>query len=151
MIIGLGNDIVDTRRLKATWDRRSNRFVSRIYTPAEQEFCLSKFSPIDAFGRYYAAKEASVKALGTGFTGGVSWRSVEVIRRTNMKPTLAFHGAALQRLEDMTPNGYEPRWELSMSDEPPYASAVVVLFAVKVSEQVARSSTTRYSLKDTRE
>ena len=130
MILGLGNDLVDTRRLQAAWDRRGARFVERLYTPDEQAFCLSRANPVHAFGRCYAAKEAAVKALGTGFTQGIGWRSVEVVRRPKRRPTLAFHGAALDRLTDLTPAGTRVDWQLSISDEPPYASAVVVLFTI---------------------
>ncbi len=130
MILGLGNDLVDTRRLQAAWDRRGARFLQRLYTSDEQAFCLSRPNPVDALGRCYAAKEAAVKALGTGFTHGIGWRSVEVVRRQGQRSTLAFHGEALARLHHLTPVGMGVNWQLSISDEPPYASAVVVLFAV---------------------
>lgn len=137
MILGIGNDIVDIRRIEATLGRKGDRFIQRLFTPAEQAFCLRRPHPPYAYARHYAAKEAAVKALGTGFTCGVGWRSVEVVRRRGQKPTLAFHGAALQRLQDMTPGGYVAGWDLSMSDEPPYATAIVILHAVPDGEQVA--------------
>ena len=133
MILGIGNDIVDLRRIEASLDRRGQRFVDRLFTQAEQAFCLSRYHPPHAFGRYYAAKEAAVKALGTGFTQGVGWRMVEVVRRPRQKPTLAFHGAAQAHLATLTPPGYRPLWDLSMSDEPPYATAVVILSALAYS------------------
>ena len=100
-------------------------------TPKEQAFCEGRHTPIHAYARYYAIKEAAVKALGTGFTQGVGWRSVEVVRRPKQKPTLAFHGAAQTRLQAMTPMGWQAGWDMSVSDEPPYATAVVILYAVQ--------------------
>ena len=145
MILGIGNDIVDIRRLDATLARRGDRFKNRLFTEAEQEFCESKHTPINAYGRYYAIKEAAVKALGTGFTHGVGWRSVEVLRRKRLKPTLIFHGAALHRLNMMTPEGWVAGHDMSVSDEPPYASAVVILYAVQAGQQVAPPGPTPYS------
>ena len=130
MILGLGNDIVDMRRLQTVWERHGNRFLNRIYTENEQSYSFGCAIPLHGFGRAYAAKEAAVKALGTGFTKGIGWRSVEIARRPKIRPTLVFHGAALARLQDLTPSGMCPRWQLSISDEPPYASAVAILFAV---------------------
>ena len=81
MILGIGNDIVDMRRLQASWDRRGQRFLDRIYTPDEQAFANARAHPLHVFAKLYAVKEAAVKALGTGFTCGVGWRSVELVRR----------------------------------------------------------------------
>ena len=145
MILGIGNDIVDIRRLKATLGRRGDRFRSRLFTKSEQAFCESKHTPINAYARYYAIKEAAVKALGTGFTHGVGWRSIEVVRRKRLKPALVFHGAARQRLTHMTPKGWMAGHDVSVSDEPPYASAVVILYAVQAGQQVAPSGPSPYS------
>ena len=145
MILGIGNDIVDMRRLQASWDRRGQRFLDRIYTPDEQAFANARAHPLHVFAKLYAVKEAAVKALGTGFTCGVGWRSVELVRRKGQKPTLAFHGAGAARLAAMTPPGYVAGWDVSSSDEPPYATAVVILHAVRVGEQVAPPAPGPYS------
>ena len=145
MILGIGNDIVDIRRIEATLARKGQRFIDRLFTRAEQTFCEQRPNPSYAYARHYAAKEAAVKALGTGFTCGVGWRCVEVVRRRGQKPTLAFHGAALHRLSHMTPEGYVAGWDMSMSDEPPYATAIVILHAVREGKQVAPPAPRPYS------
>lgn len=145
MILGIGNDIVDIRRIEASMARKGARFINRLFTEREQEFCESKFHPPNAYARYYAVKEAAVKALGTGFTHHVGWRSVEIVRRKRLKPGLIFHGAALTRLEDMTPEGWVAGHDMSASDEPPYATAIVILYAVREGEQVAPPGPTPYS------
>lgn len=137
MILGIGNDIVDIRRIEASMARKGSRFVNRLFTEAEQEFCESKHHPPNAYARYYAVKEAAVKALGTGFTHGVGWRSVEILRRKRLKPMMVFHGAAADRLAAMMPEGWVAGHDMSASDEPPYATATVILYAVRVGEQVA--------------
>ena len=137
MILGIGNDIIDIRRIEASLARQGTRFLSRLFTPDEQSFCENRFHPPNAYARYYAIKEAAVKALGTGFSCGVGWRSVEVVRGKHTKPALTFHGAAAARLTDMTPAGWHAGHDMSVSDEPPYASAVVILYAVREGEQVA--------------
>ena len=144
MILGIGNDIIDIRRIEASLTRRGARFINRLFTLDEQSFCESRFHPPHAYARYYAIKEAAVKALGTGFSCGVGWRSVEVVRGTFKKPTLAFHDAAAARLADMTPAGWHAGHDMSVSDEPPYASAVVILYAVREGEQVATPPPTLY-------
>lgn len=148
MILGIGNDIVDIRRLAASMDRKTDRFKNRLFTQGEQEYCESKFYPPNAYARYYAIKEAAVKALGTGFTHGVGWRSVEIVRRKRLKPTLVFHDGALARLNAMTPEGWIAGHDMSASDEPPYATAIVILYAVRAGEQVAPPGPTPYRAAD---
>ena len=145
MILGIGNDIVDIRRIEVAMMRKGSRFINRLFTPEEQAFCKSRYHPPNAYARYYAIKEAVAKALGTGFTHGVGWCSIEVVRRKRVKPSLRFYGAAAARLAAMTPQGWVAGHDLSASDEPPYATALVILYAVRQGLQVAPPVPSPYS------
>ena len=133
MLIGVGNDIVDIRRIQAVLDRQGERFINRILRPSERAFCERRHDFTAALARHYALKEAVVKALGTGFTHGVGWRDVGLARpepgKGFSKPRLVFEGGALLRVNQMLRPGEEVTGDWSTSDEPPYASAYVVLFA----------------------
>ena len=97
MIIGLGIDQIEIARVAKTWQRYGNRFGRRVYTEAEWVYCLSRPHPAQSMAGRFAAKEAAMKALGTGHSRGVTWRSVEVVRRDG-PPQLAFHAGAGARL-----------------------------------------------------
>jgi holo-[acyl-carrier protein] synthase len=96
MIIGSGIDLVEIERIQHSMDRYGARFLNRVYTPAEQAYCLSKRRAAESFAARFAAKEAGAKALGTGISHGVSWLEIEVVRETSGRPNLCFHGRAAQ-------------------------------------------------------
>ena len=96
MIVGSGIDLIEIARIKHSVDRYGGRFLNRVYTPAEQAYCLSKRNAAESFAARFAAKEAGAKALGTGISFGVSWREIEVVRQPGGRPTLKFHGRAAQ-------------------------------------------------------
>lgn len=131
MILGLGTDLVDMRRLEAALDRHGERMLRRIFTPAEIAAAAARPAlRIPTLAKRYAAKEAGAKALGTGFRQGVAWRDLGVETRPPGLPALAMTGGAAARLAALTPPGLVARAHLSMTDEPPFAQAVVVLEAV---------------------
>jgi holo-[acyl-carrier protein] synthase len=96
MIVGSGIDMVEIRRIQQSMDRHGKRFLDRVYTAAEQAYCLSKRNSAESFAARFAAKEAGAKALGTGISYGVSWLEIEVVREPSGRPTLRFHGRAAQ-------------------------------------------------------
>ena len=96
MLIGTGIDLVEIRRIQRSVDRYGRRFLDRVYTPAEQAYCLSKRRAAESFAARFAAKEAGAKALGTGIRYGVSWLEIEVVREASGRPTIQFHGRAAQ-------------------------------------------------------
>lgn len=129
MILGVGNDLVDIRRIRRALDRNGDRFRARLFTPAELRVAATRYDEAAALARLYAVKEAVAKALGTGIAQGVAWRQIELLRGEQGKPFLRLHGAARRRAWSLTPAGFVPDADVSASDEPPYASAVAVLFA----------------------
>ncbi len=96
MIVGSGIDLVEISRIQQTLDRFGDRFLDRVYTPAEKAYCLGKRNAAESLAARFAAKEAGAKALGTGISFGVTWREIEVVREPSGRPTLAFHGRAAQ-------------------------------------------------------
>ena len=96
MIVGSGIDLVEIGRIQRSMDRHGSRFLDRVYTAAEQAYCLSKRNSAESFAARFAAKEAGAKALGTGISYGVSWLEIEVVREAGGRPTLRFHGRAAQ-------------------------------------------------------
>jgi holo-[acyl-carrier protein] synthase len=96
MIVGSGIDLVEIRRIQQSMDRHGRRFLDRVYTAAEQAYCLRKRNSAESFAARFAAKEAGAKALGTGISYGVSWLEIEVVREPSGRPTLRFHGRAAQ-------------------------------------------------------
>jgi holo-[acyl-carrier protein] synthase len=96
MIVGSGIDLVEIGRIQQSIDRYGSRFLNRIYSAAEQAYCLRKRNSAESFAARFAAKEAGAKALGTGISHGVGWLEIEVIRLTSGKPTLQYHGRAAQ-------------------------------------------------------
>jgi holo-[acyl-carrier protein] synthase len=97
MVVGSGIDLAEIPRIQQSIDRYGQRFLNRIYTPAEQAYCLRKRNAAESFAARFAAKEAAAKALGTGISHGVSWLEIEVVREPSGRPTLQFHGRAAQR------------------------------------------------------
>ena len=130
MIIGLGSDIVDIRRIEKTLERFGDRFVRRIYTVTEEKKSDRRANRAASYARRFAAKEACSKALGTGFRRGVYWRDLGVVNLPSGKPSMKLTGGALKRLEELTPEGMSAQIDLSITDDDPLAQAIVLISAV---------------------
>jgi holo-[acyl-carrier protein] synthase len=132
MIIGIGSDILDIRRIEKTIERHGERFLERIFTPAERAKATRRTERIRTatYAKRFAAKEAASKALGTGFRAGVFWRDLGVVNLPSGQPTLRLTGGAADRLAAITPAGHRAEIALTMTDEFPYAQAMVVITAV---------------------
>ena len=134
MIIGIGSDVLDIRRLEKTIARHGDRFHDRVFTPVERAKAEKRTERIRAatYAKRFAAKEAASKALGTGFRAGVFWRDLGVVNLASGQPTLRMTGGAAERLAAITPPGHRAEVALTMTDEFPYAQAMVVITAVPV-------------------
>jgi holo-[acyl-carrier protein] synthase len=130
MIIGIGTDLCDIRRIAKTIERHGERFIGRVYTDAERARAERRANRVDTYAKRFAAKEACAKALGTGFRAGVFFRDMGVVNLPSGKPTLRLTGGALQRLNAITPAGCEAQIDLALTDEWPYAQAFVVISAL---------------------
>ena len=132
MIIGIGSDILDIRRIERTIERHGDLFLERIFTTAERAKAEKRTERISAatYAKRFAAKEAASKALGTGFRAGVFWRDLGVVNLPSGQPTLRLTGGAAERLKAITPAGHGAVIALTMTDEFPYAQAMVVITAV---------------------
>ncbi len=130
MIIGLGSDIADVRRIARSIERYGERFLARIYTPAERAKADRRANKAETYAKRFAAKEACSKALGTGMRAGVFWRDMGVINLPSGRPTMKLTGGALKRLQAITPAGCEARIDVSLTDEGPTAQAIVIITAV---------------------
>jgi holo-[acyl-carrier protein] synthase len=133
MILGLGSDLVDIRRVEKTLDRFGERFTNRIYTSGERAKSDRRANRAASYARRFAAKEACSKALGTGFRKAVYWRDMEVVNLPGGKPTMRLTGGALARLESMLPPGTRAQIDVSLTDDPPIAQAIVIISAVPAS------------------
>ncbi len=133
MIIGLGNDMVDIRRIEQTLERYGSRFVGRIFTDIEQKKSDRRAQRAASYAKRFAAKEACSKALGTGFRRGVFWKDMGVVNEPSGRPTMQLTGGAKEQLERITPAGHMARIQLTITDDFPYAQAVVIIEAVAVS------------------
>jgi holo-[acyl-carrier protein] synthase len=132
VILGVGSDLCDIRRIERSLDRFGARFVERIFTEGEQRRSDRKATRAASYAKRFAAKEACAKALGTGFSHGVFWRDLEVVNLPGGKPTMRLHGGAAKRLGALLPAGCEAVIHLSLTDEPPLAQAFVVIEARRV-------------------
>jgi holo-[acyl-carrier protein] synthase len=132
VILGLGSDLIDIRRIEQVIERFGDRFLDRIFTDAEREKCDRRANRAASYARRFAAKEACSKALGTGFRRGVFWRDLGVINLPSGQPWMQLTGGALHRLEEITPAGMTARLDVTLTDEPPIAQAVVIITAVPV-------------------
>ena len=130
MIVGIGTDLCDIRRIEQTIARHGDRFIDRIFTPAERRLAERRANPAATYAKRFAAKEACAKALGTGFSHGVFWRDLGVVNLPSGRPTMELTGAALGRLRVLVPAGFTPRIDLAITDEYPLAQAFVVISAV---------------------
>jgi holo-[acyl-carrier protein] synthase len=132
MIIGLGSDLIDIRRIEKTIEKHGERFLNRIFTPVEREKSDKRAARAASYAKRFAAKEACAKALGTGLRRGVFWRDMGVINLRGGKPTMALTNGALKRLEEITPKGHRAQVDLTITDDFPLAQAVVIISAVPV-------------------
>jgi holo-[acyl-carrier protein] synthase len=131
VILGLGNDLIDIRRIEKTIARHGERFLDRVYTDIERAKSDRRAQRAASYAKRFAAKEACAKALGTGLNHGVYWRDMGVVNLPGGKPTMALTGGALKRLEKITPAGYRAQIDLTITDDFPLAQAIVIISAVK--------------------
>ena len=132
MIIGLGSDLIDIRRIEKSIERFGDRFLDRIFTDIERAKSDKRAARAASYAKRFAAKEACAKALGTGFRQGVFWRDMGVVNLPSGRPTLELTGGALQALADLTPEGHEVRIDLTITDDFPMAQAIVIISAYRV-------------------
>ncbi|HEY1836308.1 MAG TPA: holo-ACP synthase [Rhizomicrobium sp.] len=130
MIIGLGSDLIDIRRIEKTIARHGERFLGRIFTPLERAKSDKRAQRAASYAKRFAAKEACSKALGTGLRRGVFWRDMGVINLPGGKPTMKLSGGALKRLHDITPQGCDAQIDLTITDDFPLAQAIVIISAI---------------------
>jgi holo-[acyl-carrier protein] synthase len=138
MIIGIGSDLIDIRRVEKVMERHGERFLGRIFTDQEraraERRSASARSYVATYAKRFAAKEACSKALGTGMRQGVWWRDMGVINLRGGKPSMALTGGALERLNKLTPPGHTAQIDLSITDDWPLAQAFVIISAVPASK-----------------
>ena len=127
MILGVGNDLIDIRRIEKTLERYGDRFISRVFTELERNKSEGRRQRAASYAKRFAAKEACAKALGTGLRHGVYWRDMGVVNLPSGRPTLRLTGGAAKVLKEMTPEGYEVRIDLTLTDDFPLAAAIVII------------------------
>ena len=130
MILGIGSDIIDIRRIEKTLERFGTRFTERLFTEIERRKSEARAGRAASYAKRFAAKEACSKALGTGFRRGVFWRDLGVVNLPSGKPTLVLTGNAAKRLAAITPPGMRAQIDLSLTDDHPQAQAIVIISAV---------------------
>ncbi len=129
MIIGIGNDLIDIRRVEKTLEKHGDRFTNRIFTEIERVKSDRRLNRAASYAKRFAAKEACAKALGTGLSRGVFWRDMGVVNLPSGAPTLALTGGAAKRLGEITPSGHEADIHLTITDDFPLAQAIVIIYA----------------------
>ena len=127
MILGVGNDFIDIRRIEKTLERYGERFIARVFTEIERKKSDARRQRAASYAKRFAAKEACAKALGTGLRCGVYWRDMGVVNLPSGRPTLSLTGGAAKILQDLTPDGYEARIDLTITDDFPLAAAIVII------------------------
>jgi holo-[acyl-carrier protein] synthase len=130
VIVGFGADITDIRRIEVTLERFGERFINRVFTEAERQRSERRAERAGSYAKRFAAKEACAKALGTGMRRGVFWRDMGVVNERSGRPTMILTGGAAVRLAEIIPPGHVAGLHLSLSDEHPYAQAVVIIEAI---------------------
>jgi len=130
MILGIGSDIIDIRRIERTLERFGTRFTERLFTETERRKSEARAGRAASYAKRFAAKEACSKALGTGFRAGVFWRDLGVVNLPSGKPTLVLTGNAAKRLAAITPPGMRAQIDLSLTYDHPQAQAIVIISAV---------------------
>ncbi len=138
MILGIGSDIIDIRRIERTIERFGEKFLQRVFTETERMKSDRRAGRAASYAKRFAAKEACSKALGTGFRRGVFWRDLGVVNLPSGKPTMALTGGALRRLGELTPPGMMAQIDLSITDDHPQAQAIVVISALPTAAPAAR-------------
>ena len=136
MIIGLGSDLIDIRRVEKTLERYGERFTMRCFTEIERAKSDRRRERAASYAKRFAAKEALSKALGTGINRGVYWRDMGVVNLPGGKPTMALTGGAAERLAELTPTGHETEIHITITDDYPLAQAFVILYAIRAGEGV---------------
>ena len=134
MILGLGNDVIDIRRIERTIETYGDRFLDRIFTEVERQRSDRRRERAASYAKRFAAKEACSKALGTGLRKGVFWRDMGVVNLPSGRPTLKLTGGAAAQLARITPRGYEARIDLTITDDFPMAQAIVIISAIPTGE-----------------
>jgi|SRR5688572_15608676 len=132
MIIGIGSDLIDIRRIEKTLDRYGERFIERIFTPIEVRRSERRKQRSASYAKRFAAKEACAKALGTGLNQGVFWRDMGVVNLPSGKPTMALTGGAAERLAAILPTGTRGEIHLTITDDFPLAQAFVIIEALPI-------------------
>ena len=127
MILGVGNDLIDIRRIEKTLERYGQRFLDRVFTDVERTKSEGRRQRAASYAKRFAAKEACAKALGTGLRHGVFWRDMGVVNLPSGRPTIKLTGGAAEVLRKMTPAGYATRIDLTLTDDFPLAEAVVII------------------------
>jgi holo-[acyl-carrier protein] synthase len=127
MILGIGSDISDVRRIAKVIERHGDRFIDRIFTPHERARAERRRNRVETYAKRFAAKEACAKALGTGLSRGVYWRDMGVVNLPSGRPTLRLTGGAARQLKSITPDGFDARIDLSLTDDFPLAAAIVII------------------------
>ena len=131
MIVGIGSDLTDIRRIEATLKRFGDRFTQRVFTETERRRAECRAGAAATYAKRFAAKEACAKALGTGIRRGVAWRDMGVVNMPSGQPTMALTNGAAERLAALVPPGFRPVIHLSLTDDHPYAQAFVVIEALQ--------------------
>ncbi|MBE7200613.1 MAG: holo-ACP synthase [Parafilimonas terrae] len=131
MILGIGSDLCDIRRIEKALARHGERFTHRVFTEGERARCDRRKARAEGYARRFAAKEACSKALGTGLSDGVFWRDMEVVNLPSGQPTMHLTGGAAERLAAMLPPGHTARLHVSLTDDPPLAQAFVIIEALR--------------------
>ena len=134
MIIGIGSDLIDIRRIEKTLERHGQRFTDRVYTPIEQAKSDRRKERAASYAKRFAAKEACAKALGTGLSGGVFWRDMGVVNLPSGAPTMQLTNGAAEQLSAITPVGCSTRIHLTITDDFPLAQAFVIIEALRIEE-----------------
>src|SRR5262245_44350649 len=132
MILGLGNDIIDIRRIERTLARYGERFLARVFTDTERLKSEARANRAASYAKRFAAKEACAKALGTGLSNGVFWRDMGVVNLRSGRPTMVLTGGAAAQLKRITPAGFGPRIDVTLTDDFPQAQAVVLISGLPI-------------------
>jgi holo-[acyl-carrier protein] synthase len=132
MIVGIGSDLIDIRRVERTLERYGDRFIARVFTEIERGKSEGRRARAASYAKRFAAKEACAKALGTGLRAGVFWRDIGVVNLRSGRPTMALTGGAAKRLAAVTPAGTSPVIHVTITDEWPWAQAFVIIEAAHI-------------------
>lgn len=135
MIIGIGTDICDIKRIERAVDKFGDKFLNKIFTLSERSYCDAKSGRVSYYAKRFAAKEAAAKALAGADTGHLTWQDVEISNDPSGRPTITLHRAAAERLEAIIPGGMQGYLHLSLSDDYPYAQAYVICEARRMNRQ----------------